>query len=287
MRIVIPISSADADLADSFASALQHFGKSEGFSCLVVAKPTDQPHAEKLVGLLEGLFDSVSTHIFPSDGPTGWPKGPGHYWASTIRHMISIQNSEPWLWMELDCTPLCEGWAMKLLTEYNLSQKPFMGVIEPTLKTDAEGQIVKDGEHMVGAGVYPPVVANYSLLWGYASQMDQPFDILCQWEILPHTHNTKLIQHAFRTSNYEVTKEGIKGTNDPALPKGVDFDRVLSSEAVLHHGCQDGSLFKVLTEKDTKSSVKPPETKVDIVDDKPPQDTLKRRVATIREQGIQ
>jgi hypothetical protein len=176
---------------------------------------------------------------------------------------------------------------MKLLTEYNLNQKPFMGVLEPTLKSNAEGQVVTDGAHMVGVGVYPPNVAGYSILWKYSAQMGQPFDILCQWEITPKTHNTSLIQHAFRTSNYEVTKEGIKGTNDPELPEGVMFDRVLSPTAVLHHGCQDGSLFKVLSQKDTSICNKAPEDMLK----KQAQtfnksDDTKRRVAVIREQGV-
>lgn len=291
MLIVTPISAADAELADSFASAVRHFGPNPEFDCLVVARPRDLQLAEHLQKQLDGLFRSVSIYIFAADGPDGWPKGPNFYWAQTALHISQdLKSAAPWFWMELDCTPLKEGWAMDLLTAYNIGQKPFLGAVEPTMALK-NGEVVTNGEHLVGAAIYPPDMASRSLLLRYTPTTDVPFDVYCQWEIAPHATASKLIQHAFRTKNYKRTPEGIKGEDHNDLPGGVRFDRVLDPAAVVHHGCDDGSLAALLI--GAKSSIveeKSPEPeKVSPKTPEPekviPTDT-RRRVAAIREQGV-
>jgi hypothetical protein len=282
MLIVIPISSSDADLIEPFSSALNHFGPT-GFDALVVVRPTDAGLADTLREKVSGVFGEVAIHVFPADGPSGWPKGPNFYWAQTISHLTQIKNAKPWLWLELDSTPLRKGWAAEIFTAYNLGQKPFMGAKEDTLSSDADGKVHKSGEHMVGVGVYPPDVINRSLLWSYTPQMNDPFDVVCQWEFLPKLNDTPLIQHAFRTKDYRREGDVVICADNSDLPDGVSFARPLSTEAVLHHGCNDGSLSGIITKAQSgpKSlGTKGPEPKKSEASDP------KKRVAAIREQGV-
>ena len=248
MLVIIPVSASDASLITPFSKAVRHFGKNSRHRALVVARPSDSEHADRLVSELGDSFDGITTHIFPQDGPTGWPKGPNFYWASTVHYLQhAVKNQEQWLWLELDSTPLRAGWVDAISTEYNLTNPPFLGVVEKTHAVDAEGNPVDAGKHLVGVAVYPPSVSAFSNLWPYVSQMPTPFDVVCQWEFVPNTHVTELIQHCFRTKNYAAQANGeIRGEDHNNFPNGVRFDRPLSPSAVLHHGCDDGSLAELI-----------------------------------------
>lgn len=248
MLCVIPVSAADADLIQPFSLALHACGKNVGFKALVVVRPGDKTHAEKLMEAIDGAFDSIDLYVLPNDGVRGWPQGPNHYWCGTIRHlMVDRRNTDPWLWCELDCTPLKPGWLKSLLTEYNLVRKPFMGVICTTYATNPEKtELVDAGRHMVGAGIYPPNMGDYSQLWPYTGNMTQAFDYLIQWEVVPHMHDTPLMQHGFRTQDYTVTDGVAQGKDSHNFPCGIRFDQAIRPEVVLHHGCDDGSLARAV-----------------------------------------
>lgn len=260
MIVVIPVSASDANLISPFAKAVKHCGKNSGHSAIVVARPSDSTHADRLVAELGDTFDTISTHIFGQDGPSGWPKGPNFYWSSTVHYLqTTLRTQSPWLWCELDCTPLKSGWVDALSTEYNLAKTPFMGVLEETHAVDAEGNPVSSGKHLVGVAVYPPFISSFSTLWPYVPQMPTPFDVVCQWEFVPHTHETKLLQHAFRTQSYAMTNGVVKGQDNNGFPNGIRFDRDLSPDAVLHHGCDDGSLSDYLVGTKVAAKKKPAE----------------------------
>lgn len=248
MLIVIPVSSHDASLIPAFSKAVRHFGAQSGFEAVVVARPSDEGHAQDLKQELDGLFDSVTVHVFSQDGPSGWPLGANFYWSSTIHYVQTVRRSaQPWLWMELDCVPLAKDWAMRLLTEYNLAKMPFMGVKQKTHATDNMGQIAAAGDHMVGAGIYPANISQFSQLWPFVPQMPTPFDVVCQWEIVPRLHDTKLIQHGFRTRKYTRKPDGtLQGVDENEFPHGIRFDQPVRPDAVLFHGCDDGSLIEAI-----------------------------------------
>jgi hypothetical protein len=252
MLVVIPVSSADADLTPDFSAVLRHFGPYSGHEALIVVRPSDKSHGEVLWGSLEGLFDKTDLHVLPQDGPIGWPQGPNYYWGMTCHHLqFERGNKLPWLWLELDSTPLRNGWLDEIETEYNLVKKPFLGVLETTHGINSAGEKVDMGQHIVGVAVYPPNISDYSTLWAYAPKMTTAFDVLCQWEFVPKAHNSPLIQHGFRTQNYRINRDGAyQGEDTNKFPNGVRFDRPIRSESALFHGCDDGSLARlVLKEK--------------------------------------
>jgi hypothetical protein len=257
MLVVIPVSSADAALTPDFSAVLRHFGPYSGHEALVVVRPSDQSHGEKLWKSLDGLFDKCELHVFSQDGPIGWPKGPNFYWGTTCHHLqFERGNKLPWLWMELDSTPLRKGWLDDIETEYNMAKMPFLGVLETTHATDAEGNRKEMGRHLVGVAVYPPNIGDYSTLCSYAARMDMAFDVLCQWELVPRSHNSKLFQHGFRTQSYRRNAGGLfQGEDNNNFPNGIRFDAEIRPDAALFHGCDDGSLARaVLKEKEQHSS---------------------------------
>jgi len=243
MLVTIPVSQHDAHLIPAFSMALRHCGPNPLHEAMVVARPSEKELADSLFANLEGLFDKVEVFLLPQDGPVGWPKGPNHFFFNVAHRLQTSPEPKPWLWMELDCTPLKAGWVSELATEYNLSKMPFMGVVCKTHAVDPEGNPVPAGKHLTGTAVYPPRLGQFSKLYTYTPRMDGPFDVICQYEFLPHVHQTKLIQHCFRTEKYARRPDGeICGEDHNNFPNGIRFDEPLSKDAVLHHGCTDGSL---------------------------------------------
>ena len=244
MLIVLPISSADSELAASFVEALQVCGPYKGHSLLVVSRPSDGKHSVDLINNVNRncKFDSASLHWFEEDGPKGWPLGPNFYWTETIRHLQKENNSLPWLWMELDCTPLKPGWADALEEEYLKCETPFLGMAgwsgEPPVK------------HLVGVAVYPPQVSDHSKLYSEVPSSSIAFDVVCQDEFAPKSTESRLMQHGFRTGNYrQISERGMRGKHLNGPPGGRQYDQPVREEAVLHHGCEDGSLAQLVSEQ--------------------------------------
>jgi hypothetical protein len=263
MLVVIPVSSADAALTPDFSAVLRHFGPYSGHEALVVVRPSDQPHGEKLWKSLEGLFDKCELHVFSQDGPIGWPQGPNFYWGTTCHHLqFERGNTLPWLWLELDSTPLRKGWLDEIETEYNMAKMPFLGSLEVTYALNSKKERVDLGKHLVGVAVYPPNIGDHSTLVSFVPRMNSAFDVVCQWEFVPKAHVSPLFQSGFRTQNYSRNSGGAyQGEDHNNFPCGIRFDAEIRPDAALFHGCDDGSLARViLKEKCIPFSDKTPES---------------------------
>ncbi|NBQ48139.1 MAG: hypothetical protein EBU33_06775 [Sphingobacteriia bacterium] len=125
MLVVIPVSSHDASLVDDFCRAIEFFGPHEDHEVMVVSRPMDQAYARAVLSRVDGSFGESSLCLFNEDGPQGWPQGPNFYWSQTIKYLKSQKNALPWFWMELDTTPVEEGWLDELEGEYIKSGLPF------------------------------------------------------------------------------------------------------------------------------------------------------------------
>ena len=255
MLIVIPISSADSELAASFVEALQVCGPYKGHSLLVVSRPSDGKHSVDLINNVNRNceFDSASMHWFEEDGPKGWPLGPNFYWSETVRHLQKENNSLPWLWMELDCTPLVSGWVDKLEKEYQECGTPFLGMYGANTIISITGELIPLSHHLVGVAVYPPQVPEYSQLWEKSSAIEKPFDVICEWEFVPKSTESKLMQHGFRTKFYRQLNDGVmQGSDLNNFPGGRRYDQPIREGVVLHHGCEDGSLARIIADRNFK-----------------------------------
>jgi hypothetical protein len=155
------------------------------------------------------------------------------------------------------------GWLAKLQREHHESGKAHMGAIVPTrgfsMTQDGKMKPTMGEPHMVGTGIYhhalgamSPNIGQIDRVMPWAGPLE-PFDIRMRLEIVPHAHNTILIQHNWNTGNYreeggKIVCDNLSG--DPNLSHAKPYD----GHAVVVHGCKDGSLAKlVLADKLTST----------------------------------
>lgn len=258
MLLVIPVSEADVHLADDVMALMKAFGPYQHHDLLVVGSTENANNVNRIREAISPMFRKSEAHIF--DCPAkGWPLGPNYYFRASILHMFANGLlDQPWYWFELDNTPLKTGWLDALQTEYNLSQAIFMGPKQATFYKDKDNQLVIDGHHMCGTAIYPGDFTNRSALWKFENGI--AFDVWIQWEVLPHLHDTNLMQHNWKTRNYRRKNGQIISDNFDMPHPDLKTNTPLRSEAVVCHGCKDGSLAKlILDELSGKSANLTPE----------------------------
>lgn len=255
MLLIIPVSQSDKNLIPHFTSAVKRFGNIKNHDVVVLSTPMVTAEAGELAGEMDKYASSSKLVKLDIEPQGGWPTAPNLHFMHAWLWCMSNKITTPWFWMELDCTPLKEGWADALESEHRESRKLFMGAVVPTIKirnpNTPQAEPFQDGTHMVGAGIYPPRPPDWCIFWRYPNG-GVPFDVEMQFETCKSLHATDLIQHQFRTGNFHMDGDYIVG-EDLAKSPGVDFSGRISDKAVVHHGCKDGSLSKILCEtKDTK-----------------------------------
>jgi hypothetical protein len=250
MLIVIPVSITDDKLIKDFSEILNVFGPYLNHELLIVGRPSDILGGVRLFSTISHLFKKSEIYAFEADGERGWPEGPNFYWSQTIQYLKSKENTLPWLWMELDMTPLKHNWIDVLEAEYEKCNKYCMGWTQNTTTLTTSGKVIPLTKHLVGAAIYPPDISVCCTIWKHVDEIPTAFDVLCQWELVPETHHTTLFQHCFRTQNYkEIFPNIFKGEDNNDFPDDLRFDFPVNPDAVIHHGCDDGSLARVLTQK--------------------------------------
>lgn len=257
MIIVIPISKNDFSSVLNvfgFVKTLKTFGPYLDHELLVVTRPSDVSYAKAIYDLVFDLFQKHDFHVFDEDGPSGWPQGPNYFWKKTIDYLKSTDNQSPWLWMELDLLPLKPNWPDLLEAEYKKQNKPFLGTIQDTNIVTSDSYRVIIAKHLQGTAVYPPDIWNHCSVWEYVDRIDKAFDVITQWEVVPRTADTKLIQQGFRTINYKIHTNPlrIQGEDNGDMNGVNSYADPICPDAVLHHGCKDTSLADIVTSEDYK-----------------------------------
>ena len=272
MIIVVPVSKTDEEVLDDFIRVFNLFGPYKGHDLIVVNRPRDYKWGRAVYrSIKDSNFKSTTHHVFEEDGRAGWPAGPNHYWVETVNFLAEEyegDRDQPWLWLEMDMTPIKRGWLDKLQHEYDSCGKPFMGNLAWTTTTTTEDdeshKMLNLCQHLVGAAIYPPAsdMDKYSKLWRNVNKINTAWDVILQWELPQHAHDTNLLQLLFRTGNYQKIKndEGkwiVQGNDREPWPdptytfsKPVDLDN-----AVLVHGCNDGSLARLIYEEITGEKI--------------------------------
>jgi hypothetical protein len=243
MLIVLPVSKSDINLVPKLAEVFGHLGGLSNVEALVVSIEENQDMISEYANLISKVFGKVSTLRISGNCPTGWPRACNYYFTHTARHIeFERGQTEPWYYFEADTVPLKVGWYDALLTEYNLSGKPFMGVKQETYRRNIQtNEIVVDGHHMVGTGIYPAKMSRHSVLYKYVE--DQPWDVFCQWEIAPQMRATNKIQHNWSTVKYRKGYSGSIICDDrEANIGGITHNKPLRPDALLLHGVKDSSL---------------------------------------------
>ncbi len=245
MILLIPISAFDARLVPDLTKALLHCGSLKRHSIRIVPTASVVSVGRKLAEDLKPICDKITVAPLELDPDRGWPRACTVHWQKAFIAMAREGLREEVYWFEADNTPLVEGWLDKITDEYHTHKRAFLGAVVDTWRTNQQGVVFKAGEHMVGTGVYPPSwYGNWS---NYLTvPFNEPFDTNFQDEWLLDCHRTKLICHMGKTANYR-REAGQIVCDDRDMPPGVSYNHgPVPPEAVVVHGCKDGSLARLV-----------------------------------------
>lgn len=248
MLFVLPVSHADLHLIEPLVEVFQKFGGLQEHKALVVTSAKTGEQGEKYAAAIRPLFGKTECLIFPTDPNPGWPQACNQYFKLAAFHVERFYG-EPFWWFEADCTPLKASWANEIVMEYLLSQKPFMGVKNETWFT-RRGVPYQDGHHMVGTGIYPGKLSQFSKLYQYA--IDEPWDVFSRWEIAPKMHETIKIQHNWGTGNYKKIGKGgtITVCEQVKKPTHHNYNAAVKKTTMVLHGCRDNSIRDIVLGRD-------------------------------------
>jgi hypothetical protein len=251
MNIVFAYHNGDAELALLSAKAITSFGINMRHKATVCAT-NDTALVYEIAEELKKSFPEVK-RIIAQDGFNGWPLGPNQMFSDVAAQCYAV--NEPWMFWEPDCVPMKSGWADDLEAEFK--RKPAI------LGHQYEGGMATNGKMIykmiVGSAVYPPnfldfcpsarSLGNYNLAYRQAGTMPDPWDVRCRWNFMAIGRDCPLMRTYWRSVNYQW-KDGkiVFGAEDEegkAIQGVTCPDRVISSQAVVIHGCKDGSLHKM------------------------------------------
>jgi hypothetical protein len=276
MLLAIPVSASDAKNLPHTAEIFKKFGPYAGFQCAIFARLEIENEARVFAEQIKPLFSNLDIHIidFHSNGAT---EAAAKHFRAVAQTVSEKYTAGPWYFYELDNTPIQIGWLSKLQREHHESGKAHMGAIVPTRGFS----IMQDGSlkpsfgdpHMVGTGIYhhamgalSPNIGQLDRSMPWAGPLE-PFDIRLRYEVVPHAHNTILIQHNWNTGNYRV-ENGQIVCDDLSGDVNLSHAKPYDGHAVVVHGCKDGSLAKLvladkITTKAPESNKVEPKTAVE------------------------
>ena len=252
MNIVFAYHNGDAELALLSAKAITAMGINMRHKAIVCA-PEETALLFDIIEELKKSFPEVD-RIIAQDGFNGWPLGPNQMFSDASTHCYRYQ--EPWYFWEPDCVPMSSGWVDKLEKEFKSEPNKIMGSL-------VEGGMASNGKNVyrliVGSAIYPAKfldycglaasLYNYNVAYRTSGVVPEPWDVRCRWVFLQHGRNTELIKSYWKSVNYQW-KDGkiVFFAEDPEAQsiQGVTCpDRTVSSEALVVHGCKDGSLHRM------------------------------------------
>jgi hypothetical protein len=245
LALIIPVSKSDAHLLPTFVQACQHlghFGKHR-----VIFVPTlemkDAPEVSLAAEHMKDVSDDVKIVPLKFTPEGGWPKACNQHFNATVH--IGSSTGCNWYFCELDTTPMVADWLNILETDLNMSGKNYMGSVVPTRFEEG----IK-GDHMVGSAIYAHNMGQTASLWKFChAQSKTPFDIYHRDELRPRWHASKFMQHMWSTVNYREVDGRTICDPHPDNPKGSDHSGEVRDNAVVVHGCKDGSLAQLILSK--------------------------------------
>jgi hypothetical protein len=251
MNIVFAYHNGDFALAMESAKAITAMGLNIRHKALVCCC-NGTTMIQEITDELKKSFSEVG-RIVAQDGFNGWPLGPNQMFIDAAVHCY--QQPDPWYFWEPDCVPMCEGWLDQLEAEY----KRKIGIIGTMFPEGMASNGKNVYKAIVGSAVYPPNfldycdnarnLNNYNIAYRQAKAEPQPWDIYCRWEFMKIGRDTPLIRTYWKSVNYQWKDGQITFyAEDPEAQavQGVTCpDRIVSPEAVVVHGCKDGSLHRM------------------------------------------
>jgi len=227
LQVVLPFCNKDARLAAKNLQWMAELGprvSNKALLCFpkdtVASSVASMEHCARLV------FSDVTRFVCPGTSTQAWPLGPNIAFQTTA-HYMHAYGTAPWLWLEADAVPLCQGWLQRLETHYRQRGKSFFGPIVP-----GRG-------HMNGVAIYPKnmaarcprAMAATSMAWDYVLGGEMGGD---------NFDASSLIQHCWGIVN--------RMPHPTDGPPAVFFTPAevkawVQPQAVLFHRCKDGTLI--------------------------------------------
>lgn len=251
MIIVVPISTSDRHRLHEWLKVHRKLGGLTNHKLVFSATKSCAGDAYSAAAEMNDICGSTKVITMDSDPEGGWPFAPNKHFHFTAVEMS--QQSEPFFWMELDCYGIVPNWADSLASNYISNQKAVMGDVVSTPFRDKDNNIVvvEDDVMVCGCAIYPAWLAQHSVLINNLVKPTQtnPWDVSMRHELRAFgVAKSPLISDFWNTERY--TWNGRQFSCEPAPSKFTSRSRggLIPVEAVVVHGCKDGSLPSLLLE---------------------------------------
>lgn len=256
MIVSLAVYSKEAQTALSLLQWISDLGGVSHHTLVLATTPQVNPapliaEAASSWGKVEHFVIATNQEIQP------WPIGNNSNFLAVCEYMKNKQR--PFFFMESDILPTNALWLDNLEREYQACGKPFMGLVHPMVGPD--NMPMKDTLHMNGAGVYPAdvLIRLPTLPFITGPLAKEAWDIALRWEILyvvdgaggfkpgpdngrvSGCHATDSICFAWRSRNYRL-EDGVFACDCDS----IHYSRLNLQKHLLHHGCKDESLLKIL-----------------------------------------
>ena len=209
MIVAIPYHNGDLSLMQRWASRVKQLGPYMNHE--IIISPVRGVTTDDVYKPLANAFRKV-TVLKADHTESGWPISCNRAFQNIAWH-VSLNIRQPFLFMEPDAIPLCEGWLDSIEEEYQKFGSPFMGDF-----VDLKSAVQDGINHMSGVAVYHWNLAIHAprIFNCYNDTGEYAWDIWAASEILPKMRQTNLIQHDW-TGTGEKPHQWRKNNVDPSF----------------------------------------------------------------------
>ncbi len=225
MLIVLPFCQKDYTSALNLLRWMKDLDGQLPSVLLIAGAKVQSEQLAEATQVARGSFAEVRCIRQREDRGRPWPMEANAMFALACE-WISKHHHAPWLWVEPDAIPVRSGWLAAIEMEYQRAGREFMGA-----RYDVPW------EHINGVAVYPANIALHHPMMLKPGKL--PFDCADSKAVLRRAHATNLIQRSLADPRQNLAHSF----------KDADSLCVVNPDAVLFHGCTDGTLIDRLRER--------------------------------------
>lgn len=265
MKLVIPVSRHDIHALPNLIDTLIHLGGLSEHNCFFFHAPSVLEQVHEQAERLRPHMAEVEVKQALYEPDFGMPMDGGVLFFGAVFNLGRMQNQDPFLWLEVDSSPLVPGWLDLIQNDYKAEGKACYGNIVPLPFIKNGALEMRPGEeYMMAVGVYPPFMHADESIRPLIQDLGNPpssnpkenFDTYIRGGIKAiGWTNSDLIADMWNTHEYEQTAEGITCKARPTDKLVRSRGGLVPATAVLVHGCKDESLRQLVTAKDKKVKV--------------------------------
>ena len=266
MKLVIPVSKHDRHLIPDFLKCIEKFPIGSEHDLLIVGSKENEEHIVSFEKQIKHLFDTSEKHII-ADTMFGWPMSCNIYFQQACAHLKQDEDTDAFFWFELDSVPLKENWLDLISFEYYAdTTRAVKEKRDPMIYLGAKERVYegKNGEllpesvaghRMAQVGVYSTEICHAPVL-NSLSMTTRHWTHVIQWYVVNDMKDSPLIQNNWRTEKYRYQDGKLVCNSIANLAWDVHWNKPVSDDAIIVHGCKDGSLVKLLLNNTTNEDMK-------------------------------